>query len=354
MDCQKTQPATKPGIPRGLKHVPRNAWYVVAGRDELGETLLSRRALGVPLVLFRTSEGEPIALFDRCPHRLMPLSLGNRLGDEIQCIYHGIQFDSEGVCTKIPTQDSIPKKMVVRKYPLVEKGMFTWIWMGDEDKMDPALIPDPGHVPAGYSNIFHFTHPVRCDFIRMQENLMDTSHPSFLHAGLFDDGQLATAPYKYEIEGNVVRLTRDMGIFVPGPGTASFWGIEPGTRVHQTSVSETHAPSFNNIINTFTFPDDPTREPRRVVTFNPVLPGDEGLCYAVMANATSWPVSPSPDFDAFMRSVLEGDIIAMEAIEPMLDAMGPEDAEVSIRADAPSLGLRQLIASMAAAEQRTA
>ena len=36
---------------------PRNAWYVLATSDEVGNAPLARRALGVPIVLFRTSDG---------------------------------------------------------------------------------------------------------------------------------------------------------------------------------------------------------------------------------------------------------------------------------------------------------
>ena len=36
------------------------------------------------------------ALEDLCPHRLMPLSLGKRVGDELQCGYHGLKFSIAG------------------------------------------------------------------------------------------------------------------------------------------------------------------------------------------------------------------------------------------------------------------
>ncbi len=67
----------------------RNNWYLAAWAEELGRDadapLLARTILGEPLVLYRTSAGEPVALLDRCPHRLLPLSKGDRVGDPIQC-----------------------------------------------------------------------------------------------------------------------------------------------------------------------------------------------------------------------------------------------------------------------------
>lgn len=80
----------------------RNRWYIAATSSEVSRTLLKRTIVGVDLVMFRTDAGEPVALFDRCPHRLAPLSMGRLIGDELQCGYHGIRFDSHGLCVHIP------------------------------------------------------------------------------------------------------------------------------------------------------------------------------------------------------------------------------------------------------------
>ena len=47
----------------------RNAWYAAAWIDEVADTLLARRLLDEPLVLFRDASGAAAALEDRCPHR---------------------------------------------------------------------------------------------------------------------------------------------------------------------------------------------------------------------------------------------------------------------------------------------
>jgi len=54
----------------------RNAWYVGGWSDDLEQNKLAGiRILGEPIVLWR-SEGQVVALADRCVHRLAPLSLG--------------------------------------------------------------------------------------------------------------------------------------------------------------------------------------------------------------------------------------------------------------------------------------
>ena len=64
----------------------RNAWYLAAWANELkpGETF-ARTLLDNPVVMYRTADGTPVALEDRCCHRSLPLSLGRIEGDRIRC-----------------------------------------------------------------------------------------------------------------------------------------------------------------------------------------------------------------------------------------------------------------------------
>ena len=57
----------------------RNCWYVVAWEHELSAVeMLTRRVLDEPILLYRKSNGDVVALADRCCHRHAPLSLGDR------------------------------------------------------------------------------------------------------------------------------------------------------------------------------------------------------------------------------------------------------------------------------------
>lgn len=340
-------------ITRGMANVPMHAWYVVAGAEEIDEKLLSRRVCDIPLVLYRTAAGEPVALFDRCPHRWMPLSLGNRLGDEIQCLYHGAQFDASGQCSKIPSQDLITPGMEVRRFPLVDKAPFTWIWMGPEDEADPALIPDPGRVQPHYVQHFNFCYPIESDFLLMHENLMDTSHPTFLHEGAFDDGQLAGAPMRIETGPNLVRLIRDVGVHIPGEGTARFFNLDPGKRVLQTTITETYAPSLNVIIYQFDYVDEPERPRTEFIALAPITPAGPRLCYHFVASCFSWSVAATREqINAGTEYIIKGDQLALEAIEKRRDEAMPGEAEVHFKADAASLYLRRMIRGMAEAERQ--
>jgi phenylpropionate dioxygenase-like ring-hydroxylating dioxygenase large terminal subunit len=129
----------------------RNCWYVAAWSFDLAaDQLLPMSIIAEPIVLFRRGDGTPVALQDRCCHRRARLSRGRLEGDCVRCMYHGLKFDSAGRCVEIPGQDMIPPQAFVHTLPVVERGSWLWVWMGDAEKADPALIPgtvaldDPG------------------------------------------------------------------------------------------------------------------------------------------------------------------------------------------------------------------
>lgn len=160
----------------------RNAWYVIAWEHELPERgFLARTALGEPLLLFRASSGEYVALEDRCCHRQAPLSLGRREGDCIRCGYHGLLFDAGGRCVEVPGLERAPAGLAVRRYPLVLHRRWLFVWMGDPARADVRMLPDnfsnedPGwrYLP-GY---LRYETP----WLLICDNLLDFSHLSFVH-----------------------------------------------------------------------------------------------------------------------------------------------------------------------------
>src|SRR5205807_8716630 len=76
----------------------RNAWYVAAWSDDLADgQLVGRTILKEPIVLYRTADGTPAALQDRCPHRFAALHRGKAVrGDRLQRPYHGLEFGPFG------------------------------------------------------------------------------------------------------------------------------------------------------------------------------------------------------------------------------------------------------------------
>jgi phenylpropionate dioxygenase-like ring-hydroxylating dioxygenase large terminal subunit len=189
---------------------PMNAWYVAAWDHEVNRTLLPRNVAGRPVVLYRTTGGQAVALADACWHRLVPLSMGKLCGDDVQCGYHGIRYDSEGKCTFMPAQETINPSASVHAYPIVERHRFIWVWPGDPAQADPDNIPDmysndaPGWVGGGRMI------EVKANYQLLLDNLMDLTHEEFIHSSSIGSQALSVAPFETEHDGDTVTVTRLM------------------------------------------------------------------------------------------------------------------------------------------------
>lgn len=196
----------------------RNCWYVAAWSNELESEPFSRTILNTPILLYRDSRGEVVALDDRCCHRAAPLSLGRIEGDCVRCMYHGLKFDRSGQCVEIPMQEQIPPRAKVRAYPVVERSCWIWIWMGDPAKADESLLPDTHWLgdPAWRSKPGYMLH--NANYMQVADNLCDFSHLSFVHPTTVG-GSVAYAKSKPKIERieRGVRITRGLLNDEPAP-----------------------------------------------------------------------------------------------------------------------------------------
>jgi phenylpropionate dioxygenase-like ring-hydroxylating dioxygenase large terminal subunit len=188
----------------------KNTWYVAAWSHELkDDALFPRVILSMPILLFREQAGNVIALEDRCCHRGAPLSAGRREGDCVRCMYHGLKYNSAGLCVEAPAQERIPPQAKVRAFPVVERHSWIWIWMGDPSLADAASIPDTHWLDdpewrslPGYIH-YHVNYLLICD------NLLDFSHLPFVHPTTLGGGEdYAKARPKIDRTKDGVRVTR--------------------------------------------------------------------------------------------------------------------------------------------------
>ncbi|VWX61760.1 Toluene-4-sulfonate monooxygenase system iron-sulfur subunit TsaM1 [Burkholderiales bacterium 8X] len=189
----------------------KNCWYVAAWDHEvLADNLLQRTLLGESVLLYRTEDGKPVAMDNRCCHRHAPLHMGRKEGDCVRCMYHGLKYDSSGKCIEIPGQDVIPPKFGQRVYPTVQLRRWIWIWMGDPEKADESLIP----------NTFAMEHPdwrwspsyllYKSNYLYICDNLLDFSHLSYVH-----EKTLGGSPNIAESRPEVTRLPRGVRVSRP-------------------------------------------------------------------------------------------------------------------------------------------
>lgn len=161
---------------------PRNTWYVSALPAELTGKPLSRRILGERLVLFRTASGQAVALEDKCPHRLLPLSRGRVIGEKIQCGYHGAEFSPDGRCIGVPGQVDLPENVRVKTYPVCEQHGMVWIWMGPPERARDQVPCDIFNFieQGAWDSMDGYIH-ISCDYQLVNDNLADTTHVPFVH-----------------------------------------------------------------------------------------------------------------------------------------------------------------------------
>jgi len=164
----------------------RNAWYVASWANQIAiDAPVGMRILGDPIVIWRNADGALAALEDRCVHRMAPLSLGRCEGDRLRCMYHGLLFAADGRVVEIPGQDMIPAQARVRCYPVVERHSWVWVWMGDAAAADETLIPPAVGLEDPDWVLGHGQLDYAAEARLINDNLLDFSHLSFVHANSF-------------------------------------------------------------------------------------------------------------------------------------------------------------------------
>lgn len=220
---------------------PLNAWYAAAWDVEVKRALLPRTVCNRDLVFYRRQDGRAVALEDACWHRLVPLSRGSLVGDEVKCGYHGLVFNAQGRCTAMPSQETLNPAACVKSYPVIEKHRFVWVWPGDSALADPDLVPDlhwnddPAWAADG--KVIH----VKCDYRLVLDNLMDLTHETFVHNGSIGNDAVAEAPFQTTHGDRTATVTRWMEDIEPPP----FWAAQLGKpgRVDRWQIIRFQAPA---------------------------------------------------------------------------------------------------------------
>ena len=187
----------------------RNAWYVADWSAEIKRALTPLTILGENIVFFRDENNDPVALEDACCHRKLPLSMGQLIGNRLQCGYHGLEYDASGACVKMPGRSRIPKRARVRSYPVVDRWGLVWIWMGEPEKADDSEI----------LHVDHYNDPdwginqgpamdLECNYLYMLDNLLDPSHVTYVHKTSLGNDATAGVPLQTKLRKNAVVVSR--------------------------------------------------------------------------------------------------------------------------------------------------
>lgn len=336
----------------------RNVWYVGAWSHEVQDKPVARRILGRPVVFFRGADGAVGALEDRCCHRAAPLSLGRVQGNTLQCGYHGLCFDAQGACVRVPGQDMIPPAARVQSFLVLEQDAVVWIWMGDADKADRSTVPRfPRHTDSAWRwRGAHFSYTA--DHLLLYDNLLDLTHVGYVHPHTIggDEEEHSAAPLKVERSEHWAKGTRWMRDvdppvaytavrpfkgridrcqvirFQPGLVTISIVAKDAGTLRHEEDVEDAYE-SYG---------------------FHAVTPESEGSAHyfwsvGISASLAEKDAALLDRKHEFARVTFEEDRAVLEAqYRNMIEF--PDRPVVAIRSDALSMAARRIWADLAKQE----
>jgi len=183
----------------------KNAWYVAGWASEFGEELKRVTILEEHIVMYRMSTGDVAAMEDLCPHRFLPLSMGERIGDDVRCGYHGMTFDCTGKCIRVPGRDKVLQGADLRAYPIHERHDIVWVWMGDPALADPDDVFDlpQFHDDAWEAHQGDLLH-LKSNYLNVAENLVDPAHVSFVHPTSLGNAASEDVPVNADIKGNPI------------------------------------------------------------------------------------------------------------------------------------------------------
>ena len=153
-----------------------------SGKVKKGKVTGARR-FGENMVFFRTEAGGLGCVSSLCAHRGASLAKGCVKDGNIQCPFHGIEYDTSGKCVHIPSDGRASAKNYSRfdlkHWPVRETGGIIFAWYGDgEPEGEPDvfdIVTDPSYT---------YDHTEDCwgvQYSRVIENQLDVSHLPFIH-----------------------------------------------------------------------------------------------------------------------------------------------------------------------------
>ncbi|MGH8988275.1 MAG: Rieske 2Fe-2S domain-containing protein [Acidimicrobiales bacterium] len=344
----------------------RYCWHPVARSADIAERPVRVVLLGEPWVLVRLGDrGALAAFYDRCPHRMAPLSIGSVVstadrGPVLQCAYHGWCFGAEGRCVEIPALGTgsahVPPRARLSAAAGVSERYGTVF-------LRPAA-PEPGRAGASALEALATLPEVeeardpafmagdlpvlraRASAGLLADNFLDMAHFPFVHAATFGSEEPVVAPMTVERGSgdpfgpwSFTSVSDHPFLNREDPGVAS--GVRPLEQRRRVTY-RVHAPFHlvlridfldaggTNVIGFFLQPEADDRA--RI--YSTIWRDDLGHDHQRMQHAVDFEVK-----------VVEEDLAIQEAYDVRFLPLDPT-AEVHTRADRTTLELRRMLAEL--------
>ena len=344
----------------------RNAWYAVAYSDEVADRPLGRTMLGTELVIYRDSAGKAVILYDRCPHRFAPLSVGKVIGDVIQCPYHGLQFDATGRCTRNPhSKGGKPLQAArVAAFPVLERYGVIWYWPGNNALAQESALPRIEFLehPERFGIVKGYLH-VKSNYQLIVDNLLDLTHASYIHpefasrAGITPEQSLAATTVRLERRERSLRNYRlRSGLPAPVPSQKLF-GFGPDTPVHAKTHMTWYPPGLLDFDAGNWVVDTPEEDGAHIPQLHVISPETEFTSHYFFINGRNRRIGDKEVDNAllqmFDRAFRQQDEPMIELVQQRMGAVSDLDQlrPILLATDEASVTARRILAKCIAEEQ---
>ncbi|HWN34343.1 MAG TPA: aromatic ring-hydroxylating dioxygenase subunit alpha [Pseudonocardia sp.] len=333
----------------------REQWYVAGYGREIGRELFSRTVCGESILFWRTLAGEVTATSDRCVHRRFPLSEppSRLVGDQVVCGYHGFTYGADGRCVAVPGQTRVPRTARLRRYPVVERDSFVWVWIGDPDRAEHTAVPRAPWLDAPGYAVVSGMEPLAAGYQLLVDNLLDLSHETYLHGGSIGTPEVATTPITTEVDEQAgsIYVSRRMADAECPPFYARATGLSG--RITRWQDIEYTPPCLyllhSRIAPVGVLPNADGSDPTafHVEVVYAITPETEHSTHDFWAVARDFALDDQgvSDFIAEQnRTVVLQDVAALNVLQEVIDTEPAGYQELSINIDTGGLAARRMLA----------
>ena len=343
-----------------------NAWYVAGFSEQFKPRNLHGKTIAEkPVILWRADDRRMVAFDDRCVHKCMQLSKGRFMANgTVECMYHGLCYDSDGRCVLIPSQPDkpIPSKARLHPVPVIEQDGLVWVWAGDSQLVGnarPPRTPEIGSADWDTATPIGPMQP-KANYVLLIENLLDISHFYPLHDG--NIGNIENSKIPVEVVNEIVDGNRKIGTlrrasnYHQPPMLIEWLGYEVVDREH------THCMLSPGISRVEMIAAPPgklgTDADRRYVIYHTHTPIDRKShewylsvsCPADMQWSFAPGVTASQHISATFPTVIAEDLVALELQQSMLGFAGSDSyTEIHLLSDSALLRARKYLVEIEAA-----
>ncbi|MFT4268725.1 MAG: Rieske 2Fe-2S domain-containing protein [Xenophilus sp.] len=220
-------PRTRP-IPReGEDGLFRQSWYPLCLSSEVpAGGVLGCDFLDGKVVAFRGQDGGLHVTSAYCPHVGADLSVGQVVGNRLQCAFHHWEYNGDGVCEKTGVGDAPPRSACLFVFPSQERWGIVWVFNGETPLFDLPGMGHPDEQLLVWS--YKYPRPFHSDPWVFAANTPDMQHLKAVHGVRFEHGdphdRIEWDPWglKYNVKARHqggVPIDWDLGL----RGTGFFW-----------------------------------------------------------------------------------------------------------------------------------